>query len=105
MFLTKFFKRRIYRSLLLSARTNNFVGWREWLKTASLGRIVLFGIMLPVGSVLEFWASPRLLPVQVMMLLVRFGYRPAFRASTTTKTTVFSRDIRFAIYNTLPSAG
>lgn len=82
--------------------TNRFARWRDWLRTASLARIVTLSVMFPVGVVLEYWAAPRLLPVQAMMVLVRLGYQPAFRDRTSVKTRAFGSDIRFAIDNRLP---
>lgn len=76
-----------------------FVPFVPWWRASSWGRRVAIGAMLPVGAVLEFWASPRLLPAQVMFVLGWLGYRRDFRADSDARAAAYGRDIRLAIEN------
>lgn len=45
-----------------------------------VARSAAVGMQAFSGTLNELWASPRLLPYNVLMLMFRFGYRPARRA-------------------------
>ncbi len=81
---------------------DHFVPVGRWLKSAPWSLVAGYGLMALIGPLLEYWASLRLLPVQAMMILNRFGYRPAFRAGAAVKARVFGGDICFAIEDKLP---
>lgn len=58
-------------------------GWvptRAWIKSSSLGQLIRVGALSATAfTLLEFWATFRIWPLQVLHLLLRLGYRPELR--------------------------
>ncbi len=83
--------------------TNTFVPLGTFLRTASLPRILLLPSMTFFGAALEFWASPRLLQVQLLKILVALGYRPELRREVAVREVAYRADIRYAVEDRLPA--
>lgn len=82
---------------------DTFVPVGAWLRTASVGRILGYGTMVVMGPLLEYWAAPRLLPVQVLKVLVALGHRPGLRGEAAVREVAYRADIRYAIEDRLPA--
>ena len=63
--------------------SKKFVAYKKWMKIASVGQKVKVVLLFPVFTCVELISSPRLLPVQVLRLMHRFGYRKDFEKETT----------------------
>lgn len=62
---------------------NKFIAYKKWIKTASIAQKVKVVVLFPVFTCVELISSPRLLPVQVLRLMHRFGYKKDFEQETT----------------------
>lgn len=62
--------------------SKEFVPYKEWITNSSLGQRIKVIILFPVFTMVELISSPRLLPVQVLRLMHRFGYKPELKALT-----------------------
>lgn len=60
-----------------------FVAYKKWMKIASLGQKIKVIVLFPVFTCVELISSPRLLPVQVLRLMHRFGFRKELEEETT----------------------
>ena len=56
--------------------TQSFLSYREWNKTASFGNKTKVIALLPIFVMIELISSPRLLPIQMLRLFHKFGYKP-----------------------------
>lgn len=63
--------------------SKKFVAYKKWAKTASLGQKMKVIVLFPVFTCVELISSPRLLPVQILRLMHRFGYKKDLEAETT----------------------
>lgn len=63
--------------------TKGFVAYKKWVKSATVGQKVKVIVLFPVFTMVELISSPRLLPVQILRLMHRFGYRPELKKLTT----------------------
>lgn len=60
--------------------SHRFMSLGEWLRAASLPRIIGLALLSPtVFPLLEIWAAPRVWVLQVLHLMMRAGYRTALR--------------------------
>lgn len=63
--------------------SKKFVADKKWMKISSIGQKVKVFVLFPVFTCVELISSPRLLPVQVLRLMHRFGFRKEFEKETT----------------------
>lgn len=76
--------------------SKKFLAYKKWMKIASIGQKVKVIVLFPVFTCVELISSPRLLPVQVLRLLHRFGYRKELEQETTERA---KRVLRSGDYN------
>jgi hypothetical protein len=73
-------------------------GWitlKEFLlRTPPLKLVVLSAVAVLIFPVLEFWAAPRIWPVQIIQLLMNAGFRPAFALRTRDRVRAIFADAR-----------
>lgn len=60
-----------------------FVAYKKWVKSATLAQKVKVILLFPVFTIVELISSPRLLPVQILRLMQKFGFRPELKKLTT----------------------
>lgn len=63
--------------------SKKFIAYKKWIKTATIGQKLKVIVLFPVFTFVELISSPRLLPVQVLRLMHRFGYRKDLEKETT----------------------
>jgi uncharacterized membrane protein YGL010W len=80
---------------------NKFVAYKKWIKTASLGQKVKVVVLFPVFTFVELISSPRLLPIQILRLMHRFGYKKDLEQET---TALAKRVLKSGDYNAYFSA-
>ncbi|MFT5104205.1 MAG: YGL010W-like membrane protein [Candidatus Latescibacterota bacterium] len=63
--------------------SKKFVAFKKWAKIASVSQKIKVITLFPVFTCVELISSPRLLPVQVLRLMHRFGFRKDLEKETT----------------------
>jgi hypothetical protein len=72
-----------------------WISLREFLlRTPPLRLVLLTSVALVVFPVLEFWASPRIWPVQIVHFMMRAGLRPALASRTRSRVRAILADAR-----------
>lgn len=62
--------------------SKEFVPYKKWISDSSVAQRIKVIVLFPVFTMVELISSPRLLPVQVLRLMHRFGYKPELKTLT-----------------------
>lgn len=62
--------------------SNKFLSYKEWNASAHWTNKLKVSVLFPVFVMVELISSPRLLPIQVLRLMHRMGYKPKLKAIT-----------------------
>lgn len=60
--------------------TDKFMSFPEWQQKASFWHKFKVSVMFPIFTMVELISSPRLMPVQILRLMHKFGYRKDMEA-------------------------